>query len=182
MRLLALTIIIVLFAAGSALGQAGTIIVSADEIGNDCNLQDKAAGMCSYYVVHVGAVGVQASSFSAPAPSCFSGTWLSDASEFSVTLGDTQNGVSMGYGECLNSPIHLLTINYFCQGITENCCTYKVYPHPDVLSGAIEVVDCNLNTLYGTGGRAVINPDSGCECGPPTQDSTWGKVKTMYGR
>ena len=35
---------------------------------------------------------------------------------------------------------------------------------------------------FGKGGRAVVNPDSGCECGPPTQDSTWGKVKTLYGR
>lgn len=182
MRLLTLALVVMLAAVGSAHGQAGAIILSSNDSGTECNLQDKSAGMCSYFVVHVSTIGALASSFSAPAPPCFSGTWLSDTAMFGVTLGDSQNGVSVGYGSCLSSPIHVLTVNFVCQGLTENCCSYKVHPHPDVISGEIEVVDCSMNTLFAIGGRAVVNPTTGCECGPPTQDSTWGKVKTLYGQ
>ena len=61
MRLLTLVFVMVLLAAGLALGQAGTIILSADEAGDDCNLQDRTAGTCSYFVVHVSTSGAQAS-------------------------------------------------------------------------------------------------------------------------
>ncbi len=180
MKLLAAIVIAVLIFAPPVFGQAGALLLADDDQGNDCDLEDKTAGIRSFKVIHVSASGVTASMFSAPIPACFTGTWLSDTAPFPVTVGDSQFGVAIGYGSCLSSPIHVLTINYFCQGTSENCCYYRIQPHPDVESGEVEVVDCYESLQPGFGGRAVVNPTSSCPCGPPTQDSTWGRVKSLY--
>jgi hypothetical protein len=156
------------------------VVLSSDRTGTSCNLADRTGGICAYYVVHMEAIGATAVSFSAPVPSCFSGTWLSDTPTYPVTLGNSQSGVSVGYGSCLSSPIHVLTISFFCQGTTGDCCEYRVLPRPDALSGQVEVVDCSETLMYGSGGRAVINGNPGCPCGESSEDSTWGRVKTLY--
>jgi hypothetical protein len=180
MKFFVLTSIVFLVSTLSAHAQGGVIVLSSDPSGANCNLTDKTAGICSYYVVHADASGVTAAAFSAPAPSCFSATWLSDTPEYPVTLGDTQTGVSVGYGSCLASPVHILTINFFSQGMTGECCDYLILPHPDGTSGEIEAVDCAENLLFASGGRAVINANAGCPCGYAAEASTWGKVKTLY--
>jgi hypothetical protein len=166
--------------AHAAFGQAGTIALASDPEGTDCNLNDKSPGMCSFYVVHVGTPGAQASQFSAPAPACFAGSWLSDTAVFGVTVGDSQNGISIGYGACMPGPIHVLTINFFCQGMSQDCCYYMVKPHPDETSGVVGVVDCMDNLITGKGGFGIVNSTEQCECGPPTRDSTWGRVKSIF--
>jgi hypothetical protein len=180
MRLFAAILIVSLAMAAPVFGQAGALILADDTRGEDCDLEDKSAGIRSFLVVHVSATNVAACMFSAPVPACFTGTWLSDTPQYPVTLGDSQNGISVGYGECLSSPIHVMTINFFCQGTSSNCCYYKIFPHPDVESGEVEVADCFGNVIPGIGGRAVVNPTASCPCGPPTQDSTWGRVKSLY--
>jgi hypothetical protein len=99
---------------------------------------------------------------------------------FPVTVGDSQNGISIGYAVCTPGPIHVLTINFFCQGLSQNCCYYSVKPHPDVLSGVVEVVDCSNSILTAKGGFGIVNSTNECECGPPTRDSTWGRVKSIF--
>ncbi|UCG51535.1 MAG: hypothetical protein JSW58_15325 [Candidatus Latescibacterota bacterium] len=181
MKKVALLTFVGLLCATTVYGQAGVIVLAGDAQGLDCNLSDKSPGVCSFYAVHILTPGAMACSFSAPAPSCFTGSWLSDAHVFPVTLGDSQNGVAIGYGECRPGPIHVLTLNFFCQGLSQNCCYYSVKPHPDVTSGEVEVVDCNENPLYARGGFGIVNSTTDCECGPPTRDSTWGKVKSTFG-
>ena len=180
MKKVIFALVCLLVCAQTAYGQAGAIVLAGDPEGVDCNLNDSTAGMCSYYVVHVGTPGATASQFSAPAPSCFTGAWLSDTVVFPVTVGDSQNGVSIGYGPCTPGPIHVLTINFFCQGMTPICCYYSVKPHPEVLSGNVEVVDCANSLLEAKGGFGIVNSTSECECGPPTRDSTWGRVKSIF--
>ena len=77
------------------------------------------------------------------------GLYLSDTAVFPVTIGSSQTGVAIGYGACLAAPIHILSINVFCQGLTPPCCYYSVLPDPQTLSGQIEVVDCANNLLVG---------------------------------
>jgi len=175
-----LALIGLLVSVQPSFGQAGAIVLAGDSQGIDCNLSDTSAGMCAFYVVHVGTSGATASQFSAPAPACFTGSWLSDTTIFPVTVGDSQNGVSIGYGPCTPGPVHILTINFFCQGMSQNCCYYSVKPHPDVTSGTVEMVDCTYTTLQAKGGFGIINSTSECECGPPTRDSTWGRVKSIF--
>lgn len=179
-RMLFVTLVLVA-TASLAFAQPGFLGMFGDQQGTDCNLWDVMPGLCTYYVVHVGTPGATASQFSAPQPGCHLAIYLSDTQMFPVTIGNSQNGVAIGYGACLGSPILVLMVNYFCQGLTPPCCTYRVLPDPNNPTGQIDVVDCNGSLLAAAGLCAVINPTSDCPCwATPTKESTWGKVKSLY--
>jgi hypothetical protein len=161
-------------------GQGGVISVSSDPAGTSCNLTDKTAGICTYYVIHTETSGAGGVVFSAPIPTCFAVTWISDEPVFPVTLGDSQSGVTVAYGSCRSGPVHILTVKFFCQGLTGACCAYWVLPDPRVESGKIEVSDCGLNLLYATGGKAVVNGTTECPCQQASEASSWGRVKSLY--
>ena len=55
-------------------------------------------------------------------------TYLGESSPFGVVIGNSQTGVSIGYGACLSGTIQLLTVRFFGQGLTEPCCVYPVGP------------------------------------------------------
>ncbi len=183
-RLLVITMVMLL-SAGMAFAQmAGEIGIFADFGGTDCFLSDTVPGLCTYTVVHVWSAGSTAARFSAPQPACLLATYLSDTCAFGCMIGNSQTGMSIGHGACLVSPIFLVSINYFCQGLTGPCCAYPVLPDPNVPSGTIEVVDCNNNLITGVPGLSgVVNGDpNNCPCDPTigTEQSTWGKVKALY--
>ena len=173
--------LVLMLSASMAFAQGGSIGVFSDTGGASCNLTDAAAGLLSFYVVHVLTPGATAAQFMAPMPACMVGaSYLSDTGIFPVTIGNSQGGVAIGYGACLAAPIHVLTINYFGGGTTTPCCYYGVFPDPNVASGEIEVVDCAENLLFATGGVGIINPDGTCQCDVPVQDTTWGQIKSMF--
>ncbi|UCG53142.1 MAG: hypothetical protein JSW58_06210, partial [Candidatus Latescibacterota bacterium] len=97
-----------------------------------------------------------------------------------VTIGNSQTGVSIGYGGCVGAPTNVLDISLFCQGLTGTCCYYTVIPDDDAPSGEIEVVDCSNALLYATGGTGIINSNATCFCDVPAEESTWGKIKVLY--
>ncbi|UCG50697.1 MAG: hypothetical protein JSW58_10865 [Candidatus Latescibacterota bacterium] len=169
-----------LFAASVVFAQAGSIGIFGDPMGTDCNLQDLVPGLCTYHVVHVNSPGATACQFWAPVPACFLGTYLSDTALYPVTIGNSQTGVAVGFGACIPSPNNVLDISFFCQGLTGSCCYYQILPDPAVPSGQIEVVDCVNNLIFATGGEGIINADGSCQCDVPAEDSTWGKVKSLY--
>ena len=165
----------------SAPAQPGWIGIFSDPEGLDCDLFDNIPGLCKYYVFHHGTPGATASQFAAPMPSCMLAVYLSDTAIFPVTIGSSQTGVAIGYGTCLASPIHILSINVFCQALTPACCYYEVVPDPAVPSGRVEVVDCTNTLLEGWGMQSIVNPDHSCCCNcTPVEESTWGKVKSLY--
>ncbi len=173
--------LVLMLSASMAFAQGGSIGIFSDVAGSSCNLTDAAPGLLSLYVVHVLTPGATASQFAAPAPACMLGaTYLSDSSPFSVVIGSSQTGVAIGYGACIAAPIHVLTIQFFASGLSTPCCYYPVVPDPNVPSGSIEVVDCTETLLTATGGLGIINPDGTCQCDVPVQDTTWGKVKSIF--
>ncbi len=181
MKKAALLTIAMLCVASLVFAQGGSIGVFGDPGGTDCNIIDAAPALLSVYVVHVNVPGATASQFAAPAPACMaSASYLSDGSVFPVTIGNSQTGVAIGYGACYAGPVHILTINFFGSGLTTACCYYEVVPDPLVASGQIEVVDCVENLLFATGGIGIVNADGTCFCDVPTQDTTWGQVKSLY--
>ncbi|UCH82913.1 MAG: hypothetical protein JSW50_10600 [Candidatus Latescibacterota bacterium] len=186
MRRMVFLALVIVACASLAFAQAGGgIIISSDTQGIDCNLWDVVAGLANYYIVHIQIPGsisqATASQFSAPQPACLLATWLSDTTIWPVTIGNSQIGVAIGYGQCQPLPVHVLTMNYFTSGITGACCLYRPQPDPAVPSGQIEAVDCNNNLLTGLGICAIVNPDASCPCwATPTEESTWGKVKSLY--
>jgi hypothetical protein len=181
MRIFLIAFGLVTALAGGALAQAGAIGIFKDPAGTVCYLDDKSAGVVPYYVVHVGTGGATACQYSAPRPDCMTATYLSDTNVFPVTIGNSQSGVSVGYGTCRTGPIHVQTISYFSQGLTPACCRYYVLPDPNASSGKIDTVDCYDTIVSVSTIRAVINATAGCPCGEPTaEESTWGQVKTLY--
>jgi hypothetical protein len=163
-----------------AIGQPGSIGIFSDPGGTDCNLADFVPGLVDYYFVHVGTPGATASVFSAPTPACMMATYVSTTCPGITLECDANTGISVGYGGCFSSPIHVATVTYLATGLTPPCCYYPVLPHPQVASGQIEVVVCGDNTLYATGGEGIVNSQVGCMCDVPAEPSTWGKVKALY--
>jgi hypothetical protein len=163
-------------------GAAGTIGVFSDPQASGCNLFDQGPGLMTAYIVHVLTAGASASQFAAPVPSCMTGvSYLGESTVFPVTIGTTQRGVSIGYGACLSGTIHLLTVRFFGQGLTEPCCVYPVVPDPQEPTGEIGVIDCSHHYVVGAGTFAIVNPTPSCQCGSiKTEEATWGKIKSMY--
>lgn len=166
--------------AGMAFAQAGSLTIAADPGGTNCNLADTTPGLCTYYVVHVNTPGATASQFYAPQPACMLAVYLSDGAVYPVTIGSSQTGVAIGYGACLPGPNNVLMINYFCQGLTPPCCYYPILPDPALPSGNIEVVDCQNQLLFATGGEGIVNSNQTCNCSVPVEETTWGGIKSLY--
>jgi hypothetical protein len=202
MRIFAIVLVLIAFAAGPVFGQAGYIGIYGDNQGmTPCGLRDQTPGLTPYYIVHTNTPGATASRFWAPKPWCSMAQYLADTAVFPVTVGNSQTGVAIGYGSCRQGPIHVLTINFFTQGLTPSCCCYFIYGDPRT-SGQVEVVDCAEHLLYATGSRGVINSTIACDCPActspgclaafyagsdgcinypvPVQESTWGRVKQLY--
>lgn len=143
---------------------------------------DVAGLVLIYVLMHAPyeADGVTGVEFAAPKPNCFTGTWLSDANNFSVVLGNTQTGYSVGFGSCKTGTIHICTMQMFALGTTPECCYWWVTPHPGNANGAIEASDCSFELLTDlTGGATIINfPDGGCPT--PTESATWGEIKSLW--
>ena len=183
MRKVVLLTMVMLFSATLAFGQAGQIGSYADPGGTNCNVTDGVPGLLPVFIVHTLSPGATAAQFAAPIQLCQTGAlWLSDTGVFAVTIGNSQTGVAIGYGTCQVSPTHVLTINYFVNGITALCCAYSVIPDPNVVSGQVEVVDCIGNLLVATGRTNTINgTQAQCDCNfVPVEESTWGQVKSLY--
>jgi len=156
--------------------------VFGDPEATTCNLFDQAPGLMTFYVVHVLTAGATASQFAAPVPSCMTGAaYLGDSSPFGVVIGNSQTGVSIGYGGCLSGPIHLMTVRLFVQGLSEPCCLYPVTPDLEHSEPKIWMVNCDFIQLEAASAYAVVNPTGACQCSSvKTEEATWGKIKSMY--
>jgi hypothetical protein len=107
--------------------------------------------------------------------------YLGETSDFPVTLGTTQTGVSVAFGVCRSGTIPLLTVRFFGAGLSQPCCVYPVVP--DTFHGRTEIlmVDCVPQEHAAGGAHATVNPNSSCPCSSvKTVDATWGKIKSLY--
>lgn len=53
---------------------------------------------------------------------------------------------------------------------------YPVLTNPEVVSGQIEVADCDNDVIFGVGLVATINGNASCPCGYPVPavETKWG--------
>ena len=182
MRKTLLLTLALMVCASMAFAQAGSIGIFSDNQGTDCNLWDNTPGLCAYHIVFVYHGGVTGAQFAAPVPTCLLAMYMSDATVWSVNIGNSQTGISIGTGSCVAAPTHLLSLNFFCQSLTPAgaCCYYPVLPHPAAASGVVEGVDCAFAPTFPTAGVGVVNNDGICLCDVPNQDTTWGQVKSLF--
>ena len=131
---------------------AGTIGIYTNPEGTMQTVTD-LDGPVTVYVVHAVDNGATGSSFRVEAPA----GWTLGAveSQFAVTIGDVEEGISIGYGACCSGAVHLMTLTYDSPGATPAGATFRVLPHttsPDY----IQVVDCDFNVL--DNGRGIETP------------------------
>jgi hypothetical protein len=162
-----------------AISPGGEIDLYADNQGYNDLINQPGVGLVSIYVVHMWqpAGGATACQFAAPKPACFNAQWLADTAVYPVTIGNSQIGVSIGYGTCRQYPIHVLTMMFFATGPTD-CCYYWVVPDPNEATGNVLTVDCSFEPVAVHGGATIINYAPGC--GTAVEDKTWGQVKVLY--
>jgi hypothetical protein len=164
--------------------QPGKIGIFADAAGGNCNVGFDDYGYIPFYVVHTPTAGARGVRFSAPVPACLiEARWSRDQSLYTITTGNSQSGVTVDYGSCVASPIHVLTIWYFSYGLgSPPCCLYPVLADPSVESGQIEVVDCHGATVFAQGRTNTVNGNANCPCESPlsTNETTWGRIKALY--
>ena len=177
--LIALSLLVV---ASMAFAQdPGSIMIFSDAGYTDCNIADAGPALTPIYLVHMYTTAATASQWMLDPGACNSMVWTGTANAFPTTIGDVFTGVSVAYGGCIGgAPILLVTVNYFAQGLTAPCCYMQIVADPTTTSGLIEVVDCNSNRLFATGGAAIINSTQDCFCDSPVNESTWGGIKALY--
>jgi hypothetical protein len=165
-------------AAAQMLDEIGLFVDAAYE---NCMLVDSSPGPVTVYVVHRVKGGRGSSQFMVQADAGVGFSYLGEQPQYDLVIGDSQNGVTVAYGECLYSDVLVMTISYFATGSSSTCSTLRVVADPRSLSNSIEVVSCTLDRLEASGSRLVVNPDGSCECGPNTVSSDWGRIKSKYG-
>jgi hypothetical protein len=179
-RSLLLALILVLF-SGSAFAQAGSITIFGDPSFMDCRIEDSVPGLVQMYVVHVFSAGATSSRWRLKS-NCNQMTYLSETSDFSIVSGNSRTGILVDYGVCLVSPILAVTVSWFAEGLTPDCCFVWIAPDPAAASGEIEVVDCYSNLQFATRGAGIINSTSHClcDCCNPVEATTWSQIKALF--
>jgi hypothetical protein len=134
--------------------EAGSIGVYADVDGRFSHLMD-TGGTVTFHVVHKVQDGATASAFRIEEPA----GWIrvSANTEFPVSIGNIDDGISIGYGQCMSGSIHVMTLTYQSPGNTEPGASFKVLPH-DEWPNAIQVVNCGSQLLEdGVGKESPVN-------------------------
>lgn len=172
-------------AAANPIPWGGPISAYADPAGSDLCLYDTGEGILTVYIVDnraywYPATGATASQFAAPKPACLEGTYLDESSPF-VTAGNSQSGIIVMYGGCrVEGPFLILTIRYTVHGATPAGCAYEVVPDPADPTGEVTFVDCTPAVVTAWGGVAYINGYGGLCDEVATDETTWGRIKSLY--
>jgi hypothetical protein len=174
---------------------AHTIALSMSQYSpSECQMgNDSGPGLRTVYVHHITA-GSFGSRFMVSADPGANLAFVSEDHPFAMTVGNTQDGITICYGTCTPYPV-VVAITYMSLGPTQNCSRISVVPHPG--AEVIGSINC-----YGdpepvsSDGIYVVAPGDACGCpssqtflGTPTvfgcspvpvETSTWGHVKALY--
>jgi hypothetical protein len=190
MRRLMLMVFVLVLGASVALAEdfpGGRIGIFGENTGTNCAVTDAAPGLLNVYIVQVGTEGSAACQYKATQPACFPATYLSDSSPFAVVIGNSQTGVSIGYGSCRVGAVHVQTMAFFATGTTAPCCLYTLGCDPlsetqACALGYIDIVDCTQTYAFAKPQVGVINPNASCACVDivAQEESSWGQIKALY--
>jgi hypothetical protein len=103
-------------------------------------------GFVDIAVVHyTGVAGASGIQLAAPMPSCFGNdaSWVGDQWNGTLTIGDSQNGVVVTYGQCVTGTFVVGTISFLVPNLPDQCCTVEAAGHPSSASGKVEALNCS---------------------------------------
>lgn len=181
MKKFVLTVAILALGASQAFAQADVIGLYADTNGNECNITVPLGAQFSVYVLHTSTVGSTASQFqvSNPASATLLSTGATIGNAGFLAIGEPFAGVSIAYSTgCLTGTFVVYDLKFLALAAQPNCIYMTLGPEP--VSGRVGVADCGFIESAITGAQAILNPDVTCDCDVSTQQSTWGKVKSLY--
>jgi len=184
MRRMMLLSIVLLCVSSLAFAQfPGSIGLFADPAGNLCDLYVAAPGLVSIYVVHILSPGATGAEFRVICDETANLLYLSDTvTSPYLSIGNSQAGIAIAYEECVGSANMILTIQYYAQTSPGTCTSCRVVEDPNAAPPGIYVADCSDPPLLlnATGGEIVVNPDYTCGCYVPVEETSWGKIKSLY--
>jgi hypothetical protein len=149
-------LLLLCYSAGAG---AQTVALYSDPAFTDPYLGLGAPGVIPIYVVVHSPTPVTAVQYWAPIPNCWEGaTYFGDDNQFPVTIGDSQSGIAIAFGDCLSEPVHVQTINVLVSQPlpSDVCCWFQPQPHPQSISGEIEFADCDQTKFFGIGSPGVV--------------------------
>ena len=166
--------------ASLAFAQGGAISLYTDVTNASCNLTADV-GTIFVQVVHELHPGSTASQFMLQNDG-HSMIYIADSSAFPLVIGNTQTGVAVSYGGCLNGAITVTQAIYSGLGSSPACSSIRVVPDPAAPTGQIEGVDCASVKNFPNGSVLTIKSDGNCTCGiiVPVEETNWGRVKSLY--
>lgn len=184
MKEFAFAFVLIAVCSGMAFAQGGTLGLFADTGAGSCSFTDRDPGLVQLHVVHLFMVDAGACAFKVAVPACATGlTWIGDTSDF-FKIGFSPTGITVAYGDCKSSPIHVIAINYWGLGQAQECCWFTLEPDPRQPEGKVIVQTCGRlpETFVPTITPAVLNGNALCPCmSVPVEKTTWGRVKELHG-
>jgi hypothetical protein len=121
-------------------------------------------------------------------------TYVSEVHSFPMTVGNSQDGMSVCYGTCQGTDFLIATLTYMSYGTADGCSKLRVVPHP--LAETVEAVECDGTLVRSHTLDMYVVTGTGCGCpefyvfpGAPrsfgceplaVQSATWGAIKALY--
>ncbi len=170
----------------------GTLRLQVDGF---CAMHDNSVGMRTVHVIHLPNPGTVASRFKLVSDPGVTLTYVSETNHVGVTLGNTQDGITVCYGSCLAGADLLVSVSYMAFGTSENCSQIRIVPHPS--AETVDAIRCDntpigsyisdlyVTAVFGDCGCPPIHsfpgsPESfSCES-TPARSTTWGAIKALY--
>jgi len=153
--------------------------VYSDMAGTNCEVAPTAIAPITVYVVHK-TTGTTGSQFLVVNTTDW--TWSASVLNGYLAIGDAFTDLSLAYGGCLAGPdLAVVSLSGFSFPVPgKTCGTLEIQPAPNKVG--IISVDCTFAELVATGGKMTFYNDGTCPCESPnaTEESTWGKVKSLY--
>jgi hypothetical protein len=185
-----------LLAPSPAIAQLeGSIFLSALSTNWDCELMDATPGLHTVHVIHSLSPGAKGSRFRIAAGPGMTMTYVSEVHSFPMTVGNTQSGISICYGDCLAGDFVVASITYSGYGTSSHCSRIQVVGHPasgqveakrcDDVSVRMAVEDLAVSAFVGGCGcpspRSIPGTPQYFDCVPvPVATRTWGAIKALY--
>jgi hypothetical protein len=177
-KVLTLSLAIMMVASAAMADSFGIFADAAGTDGN-CELVPPAFSPFSVYVVHDSPLGATGSQFKVVNTSGYA---LSAAVQGGfLAIGDAFVDLALAYGSCRVGKTSVVALSGFGFPVPgQTCGVVETTPAPG--KPAIIAVDCGLLELPATTGKLVFNANPTCPCIPTvaTEESTWGKVKSLY--
>jgi len=170
------------------------IVIAGDPGRALCQITDVTPGLHTLYVVHAFNAGMVASRFKVQSgPGCTL-TYVSEVHYFPSTIGNTQTGISVCYGQCTTGDQVIASIDYMGLGTSSSCSQMLIVPHP--LAETVEAIKCSGVPTRTFVQDMFVGHNSGCGC-PSAHGfagtaqtfnclpiavaaSTWGAIKALY--